>query len=64
MTTIEQTKTSPTCHKWNFIKLGGFDQIKLETGADLMALDQLDQKLWAALSCPTSGLEFDQKHLN
>jgi len=28
-----------------------------------MALDQLDQKLWAALSCPTSGLEFDQKTL-
>jgi len=63
MTTLEQTNTSPACHKWNFIQLGGFDQIKLETGADLMALGQLDQKLWAALSCPTSGLEFDEKTL-
>jgi len=24
-----------------------------------MALDQLDQKLWVALACPTTGLEFD-----
>ena len=40
-----------------------FDQVRLETGADLMALDQLDQKLWAALSCPTKGLEFDGRTL-
>jgi hypothetical protein len=28
-----------------------------------MALDQLDQKLWAALSCPTCRLEFDERTL-
>ena len=28
-----------------------------------MALEQLDQKLWIALSCPTQGLEFDGKTL-
>ena len=28
-----------------------------------MALDQLDQKLWVALACPTSGLEFDKTTL-
>lgn len=28
-----------------------------------MALDQLDLKLWVALACPTSGLEFDQTTL-
>jgi hypothetical protein len=28
-----------------------------------MALDQLDQKLWVALACPTTGLEFDGKTL-
>ena len=28
-----------------------------------MALDQLDQKLWVALACPTTGLEFDSKTL-
>lgn len=26
-----------------------------------MSLDQLDQKLWVALACPTTGLEFDPK---
>jgi hypothetical protein len=26
-----------------------------------MHLDQLDQKLWVALACPTTGLEFDPK---
>lgn len=28
-----------------------------------MALDQLDQKLWVALACPTEGLEFDRRTL-
>ena len=50
-------------HSWSFFRAGGFDQVKLESGADLMALDRLDQKLWVALSCPTSGLEFDSKTL-
>jgi nitrate reductase NapE component len=50
-------------HTWKFFRAGGFDQVKLETGADLMALDQLDQKLWVALACPTSGLEFDKDTL-
>ena len=50
---------SPAPHKWRFFRSGGFDQVRLETGADLLALDQLDQKLWAALSCPTHGLECD-----
>lgn len=48
-------------HAWKFFRAGGFDQVKLETGADLMSLDQLDQKLWVALACPTTGLEFDPK---
>lgn len=48
---------------WKFFRAGGFDQVKLETGGDLMALDQLDQKLWVALACPTTGLHFDAKTL-
>jgi len=48
-------------HSWKFFRAGGFDQVKLETGADLMSLEQLDQKLWVALACPTTGLEFDAK---
>jgi hypothetical protein len=49
--------------QWRFFRAGGFDQVKLETGADLMALDQLDLKLWVALACPTTGLEFDKATL-
>jgi hypothetical protein len=50
-------------YQWRFFRAGGFDQVKLETGADLMALDQLDLKLWVALACPVSGLEFDKTTL-
>ena len=51
-------------YKWKFFRAGGFDQVKLETGADLANLDQLDQKLWVALACPTRGLEFDSRTLD
>src|SRR5665213_1381776 len=51
-------------HTWKFFRAGGFDQVKIETGADLANLDQLDQKLWVALACPTRGLEFDQSTLD
>ncbi len=50
-------------HIWKFYRTGGLDQVSLETGADLMSLDQLDQKLWVALSCPVKGLELDEKTL-
>ena len=52
-----------TKHGWRFFRAGGFDQVRLDTGADLMALDTLDQKLWVALACPTNDLEFDVKTL-
>ncbi|MEI6313693.1 MAG: hypothetical protein WCO89_02400 [Syntrophus sp. (in: bacteria)] len=50
-------------HPWKFFRAGGFDQVRLESGQDLTALAQLDQKLWIALSCPVDGLEFDRKTL-
>src|SRR2546422_376475 len=50
-------------HTWKFFRAGGFDQLRLDSGADLAALGQLDQKLWVALACPTTGLEFDSKTL-
>jgi hypothetical protein len=50
-------------HLWKFFRAGGFDQVKLDSGADLTALDQLDQKLWVALACPTTGVEFDIRTL-
>src|ERR1043165_8742503 len=50
-------------HRWKFFRAGGVDQVALESAADLIHLDQLDQKLWVALSCPTKGLEFDTRTL-
>ncbi|HMP82074.1 MAG TPA: hypothetical protein PKA41_05130 [Verrucomicrobiota bacterium] len=52
-----------TNHTWKFFRAGGFDQLKIESGADVANLDQLDQKLWVALACPTTGVEFDTKTL-
>ncbi len=57
--------TSPVpSHTWNFFRAGGFDQVQIDTGADLLALKELDQKLWVALSCPTRGIEFDTETLD
>jgi hypothetical protein len=50
-------------HKWKFARVGGIDRVTIETGADLVNLYQLDQKLWTALSCPVYGLEIDSKTL-
>ncbi|MDQ3262923.1 MAG: hypothetical protein M3Y59_04580 [Myxococcota bacterium] len=52
-----------TGHTWRFFRAGGFDQVRIDTGADLLALRQLDQKLWVALACPTTGLQFDPRTL-
>ncbi len=54
--------TSP--HTWKFFRAGGFDQVQIDDGADLLALKDLDQKLWVALSCPTRGIEFDTHTLD
>lgn len=50
-------------HRWSFFRAGGVDQVRIEKGADIINLDQLDQKLWVALSCPTRGLEMDSRTL-
>ncbi len=55
--------SSTSTHHWNFFRTGGLDQVLLATTEDLLALDQLDQKLWVALSCPVKGLELDEKTL-
>jgi MFS family permease len=56
-------KTTNGTHRWRFFRSGGFDQVALDSGADLLHLATLDPKLWTALSCPTSGLEFDARTL-
>jgi hypothetical protein len=50
-------------HRWQFSRLGGFDQARFESAADLADLENLDLKLWAALACPVKGLEFDERTL-
>src|SRR4051812_48854839 len=50
-------------HRWKFFRAGGVDQVALESAADLINLDSLDQKLWVALSCPVKGVEFDTRTL-
>ena len=48
---------------WKFVRIGGLDQVTLQTADELTHLDELDPKLWAALSCPAAGLEFDERTL-
>ncbi|MDQ3033681.1 MAG: hypothetical protein M3Y87_14780 [Myxococcota bacterium] len=50
-------------HRWKFVRVGGFDQVDIRSGADLEALHTLDQKLWVALACPTKGTELDERTL-
>ena len=50
-------------YKWKFHRIGGFDQLPLRSGEEIRNLAALDPKLWVALSCPTSGLELDQRTL-
>lgn len=51
-------------HQWRFFRSGGFDQVRLDQIADWQHLNQLDPKLWAALSCPVKGLEFDARTMS
>ena len=55
--------TARAQHTWTFFRAGGLDQVQISTAADLLNLDQLDKKLWVALSCPVKGMEFDTKTL-
>ena len=55
----KQAETSP----WKFASVGGTVRVKLESGADICNLPQLDRKMWTVLSCPVQGLEFDAKTL-
>jgi hypothetical protein len=46
-------------HTWHFFRAGGVDQVALRTGADILALPELDQKLWVALAMPTRDVAID-----
>ncbi|HYK80087.1 MAG TPA: hypothetical protein VEU95_10675 [Micropepsaceae bacterium] len=51
-------------HIWRFFRVGGFDQVRIDRASDIASLKALDQKLWAALACPTRGIEFDERTLD
>jgi hypothetical protein len=59
---VVSLRTGPR-HRWHFHRVGGLDQVSLETADDLRHLADLDQKLWVALSCPVKGLELDTRTL-
>ena len=50
-------------YNWKFFKSARCVQVKLENGADVAALGELDQKLWTVLSASTEGLRFDAETL-
>jgi len=61
-TTMAET-VQGKAHRWKFHRVGGLDQVQLDTAEDLRNLGALDQKLWVALACPTKGLEIDSRTL-
>ncbi len=61
---LSQTGSPTSSHRWQFIRAGAVDQVIFASGDDIRCLDQLDQKLWVALACPTRGLHFDERTLD
>jgi hypothetical protein len=51
-------------HMWTFQRVGGLDQVVFKSARDIINLPDLDPKLWVALSCPTTGLDFDERTLS
>ena len=58
LNTIKEKK-----YKWNFVNIGGSARVRINSGEDIAHLDELDPKMWTVLSCPTTGLEIDDKSL-
>ncbi len=50
-------------HRWHFFRAGAVDQVSLKSGDDVLALPQLDKKLWVALAMPTTGVDIDPETL-
>jgi len=50
-------------HRWHFFRAGGVDQVSLRDGKDILALSELDQKLWVALAMPVQGVDIDAETL-
>ena len=52
-----------TKYNWTFASVGGAVRVKISSGEDIAHLGELDRKMWTVLSCPVTGLEFDEKTL-
>ena len=50
-------------HSWSYDNIGGSTRVRISTGADIAHLGELDLKKWTVLSCPTTGLDIDEKSL-
>ena len=48
-------------YDWKFSTVGGVTRVSIESGEDILHLDELDRKLWTALSCPLKNLEIDEQ---
>ena len=50
-------------YNWKYVTIGGITRVSIESGEDIAHLSELDRKQWTVLSCPVSGLEFDDRTL-
>ncbi len=50
-------------YKWSFVNIGGSARVRIKSGDDIAHIAELDPKMWTVLSCPTTGLEIDDKSL-
>lgn len=55
--------SNKNAYKWSFQNIGGSTRVKIQSGEDIAHLGELDPKMWTVLSCPTTGLEIDEKSL-
>ena len=57
--TIQDTKQ----FQWKIYRIGGLNQVMLNTSAELQRIQELDPKLWIALSCPIKKLQCNKRML-
>ena len=50
-------------HTWKYANIGGNTRVVIRDGKDIQHLAELDEKLWAVLACPVSGLEIPDESL-
>ena len=50
-------------HIWKYANIGGNTRVVIKDGKDIQQLAELDEKLWAVLACPVSGLEIPDESL-